>query len=178
MLAVAGGDNGVIGNVTIGDRGLHPAEPAVLDPGGDRLRCRCRRPFRQGKGADHLAGRDPRQQGPMAGQHQAFGEEIDGGGKGDGRQHPAQFFRHHAKFQMAEAEAAVGFRNGDAGPAHLGDAAPQRAVEGGLAFKNGADLLPAAAVGQETARLIAQQVLIVGKNRNSQGFPSGAGRLD
>ena len=62
---------------------------------------------------------------------------------------------------IAEANAAVGFRNGGAKEAHLAQALPEPGVMGLLALEHGAHGGRRTAVREETPRLVAQLLLVV-----------------
>ena len=131
--AFAGEDDGVGGDVAIGDRDLHAGEFRAVElrfDGGGRGRAGA---FGDGEGADDGAIDDAGQDFGLllggAGGEQGFGEEVERGRERDRGDGAADLFGEDAQFEAAEAEAAVFFRNGDAEPALCGDRFPQIGIE-------------------------------------------------
>jgi hypothetical protein len=166
-LARARRDDDEIRDIAVGDRILRSGDAAArrhcLDAPGRRIA----RAFRESERPDHLARGELRQIFLLlllaAGEHQGFGGEIDRGRERHGRQRAAEFLRHDAEFEMPGAEPAIGFRNGDAHEAEIGEAFPQGAIVAVLAVENGAHGLRRTLVRQEAPRLIAQRQLFFGE---------------
>ena len=128
---------------------------------------RTTRSFRQRERADRFAAREPRQPAFLlfvaAGQQQRFGREIHRRRERHRRHCAAEFLGDDAQFEIAEAEAAVLFRNRGRGPTHLADLLPQTLVVRRLAFEDLAHRRRRAVVLQESVCLLAQQVLLFRK---------------
>jgi hypothetical protein len=123
--------------------------------------------FRGRQAADQLAGRDARQDGGLLGVaavgHHGLGQDIDRRGEGDRRHGPAQLLGDGAQLHPPQAQAVVFLGNGRAQPALLGHGAPQSGVVAlGRIVEHAAHHRGGTAGGEELARLVLQELLVVG----------------
>ena len=144
-----------------------PVRRPAADRGGQLRGIGRARPFRQRKCADDLAGGELRQPGLLLllrpEQHDRLGRQIDRGRERHRRDRAAEFLGQHADREAAEADAAVFLGDRGAGPAHLGDGAPQVGGVGLVGVQDAARHGGRAAIGQEPPRLVAELEQLVGE---------------
>ena len=98
---------------------------------------------------------------------QRLDDRHRGDQEGRGREVAADLLEHDARLDMAEAEAAIGLVDQDAGEAQLGELLPQRVAEA-VARSRCRDICAAAcaiapSLGHEVARRVAQHGLVFGE---------------
>ena len=180
LLRGPGQNDGVGGDVAVSNGVLDPAQPVAVHLRRNPVGRKWARRLGGGEAADDVAAGHAWQQrrflrlAPEL-QH-GLSEDVDGGGEGDRRHDPTQLLGDGAQLHMAESRTPIGLRDGGAGPAHLGHRPPERGV---IALRRVVQDGPGgrgrAARVQELARLVLQELLVVGVVEIHQGrFPGEA----
>ena len=159
-LRILGEDDGEVGHVTVGHGELGARERAARGLGGEVALRGGLRAFGHGNRADDFPGGKLGQIGLLLrfateGQ-EGFRRQVNAGGEGRRRQHPAQLLGDHAQLEVAQADAAVGLGDGGGGPAQFHDALPEGLVEGRVPLKDGAYGFAIAAIPEEAPGLLPQ----------------------
>ncbi len=168
-------DDRNVGDVAVGHGKFRSAQAPC------RRRCvqlrgvRRARPFRHRKCRNSFTGSEFRQPGLLLPfrpeQHDRLGRQIHRRRERNRRDGTAEFLRQHADRQAPQADAAIRLGDRGAGPAHLGDSAPQIRGIGFGRVQDAAWHGGRATVGQEAPRLVAQLKQLVGEFEVHRSWP-------